>query len=78
MIKVRIVFNAQTANTISVMDPKSQSLVEYHVPSKNPYWGDCDPGTGLMIADCGWHKSLTLQLMEIKFGLLNGLKTILE
>lgn len=49
----RLVFNAQTANNISVMDPKSQSLVEYHVPSKNPYWGDCDPGTGLMLADCG-------------------------
>lgn len=49
----RIVFNGQTANTIGVIDPKSQSLVEYQVPSKNPYWGDCDPGTGMMIADCG-------------------------
>jgi len=49
----RIVFNTQTANNISVMDPKSQSLVEYHVPSKNPYWGDCDPGTGTMLTDCG-------------------------
>ena len=49
----RIVFNAQTANNISVMDPKSQSLVEYHIPSKNPYWADCDPGTGMMMADCG-------------------------
>ncbi len=49
----RIIFNSQNANNISVMDPKSQSLVEYHVPSKNPYWGDCDPGTGLMLDDCG-------------------------
>jgi len=49
----RIVFNEQTANNISVMDPKSQSLVEYHVPSKNPYWGDCDPGIGMMLSDCG-------------------------
>ena len=49
----RIVFNEQTANNISVMDPKSQSLVEYHVPSKNPNWADCDPGTGVMLADCG-------------------------
>ncbi|MDH3361516.1 MAG: lyase [Nitrosopumilus sp.] len=49
----RIVFNTQTANNIAVMDPESQSLVEYHVPSKNPYWGDCDPGTGMMLADCG-------------------------
>ncbi|MDC4231854.1 MAG: lyase [Nitrosopumilus sp.] len=49
----RLVFNEQTANNISVLDPKSQSLVEYHVPSKNPFWGDCDPGTGLMLSDCG-------------------------
>jgi virginiamycin B lyase len=49
----RIVFNTQTANNISVMDPKSQSIVEYHIPSKNPSWGDCDPGTGMMLADCG-------------------------
>jgi len=49
----RIIFNEQTANNISVMDPKEQSLVEYHVPSKNPYWADCDPGTGMMLADCG-------------------------
>ncbi|MHA7734342.1 Vgb family protein [Nitrosopumilus sp. S6] len=49
----RIIFNEQNANNISIFDPKSNSLVEYHVPSKNPYWGDCDPGTGLMVADCG-------------------------
>ncbi len=35
------------------MDPKLQTLVEYHVPSKNPSWGDCDPGTGMMLDDCG-------------------------
>ena len=49
----RLIFNEQTANNISVMDPKLQSLVEYQIPSKNPNWGDCDPGTGMMIADCG-------------------------
>ena len=49
----RIVFNEQTANNISVMDPKSQSLIEYHVPSKNPGWGDCDTGDGMMLSDCG-------------------------
>ena len=48
----RLVFNEQTANNISVMDPKSQSLVEYHIPSKNPNWGDCD--NGLEVLDnCG-------------------------
>ena len=49
----RIIFNEQTANNISVMDPSSQSLVEYHVPSKNPNWADCDTGTDMMLADCG-------------------------
>ena len=49
----RLIFNEQTANNISVMDPKLQSLVEYQIPSKNPNWGDCDPGTGMMISDCG-------------------------
>ncbi len=49
----RLVFNEQTSNNISVMDPKFQSLVEYHVPSKNPNWGDCDPGTGMMLDNCG-------------------------
>ena len=48
----RLVFNEQASNNIAVMDPKLQSLVEYNVPSKNPNWSDCDPGTG-MVADCG-------------------------
>ncbi len=41
----RIVFNAQTSNNISVLDTASQKLVEYHVPSKNPYWSDCNAPT---------------------------------
>ena len=49
----RLVFNEQTGNNISVLDPSSQTLVEYHIPSKNPYWSDCDPGTGMMLSDCG-------------------------
>jgi len=49
----RLVFNEQTSNNIAVMDPKLQSLVEYHVPSKNPNWADCDPGTGMMLPNCG-------------------------
>ena len=48
----KLVFNAQTANNISVMDPKTQTLVEYHVPSKNPNWGDCDSGIEVM-ENCG-------------------------
>jgi len=48
----RLVFNEQTANNISVMDPKTQSLIEYHVPSKNPNWGDCDSGVKVL-DNCG-------------------------
>jgi virginiamycin B lyase len=48
----QLVFNAQTANNISVMDPKEQTLVEYHVPSKNPNWADCDSGLQVM-ENCG-------------------------
>ena len=47
-----LVFNEQTANNISVMNPKTQSLVEYHVPSKNPNWGDCNSGTEVL-DNCG-------------------------
>ncbi|MDE0090779.1 MAG: lyase [Thaumarchaeota archaeon] len=37
----RLVFNSQLSNNISVLDPVQQRIVEYHVPSKNPYWTDC-------------------------------------
>jgi len=43
-----LVFNEQTGNSIAVMDPKSESLVEYLIPSKNPSWSDCAPDS-----DCG-------------------------
>ena len=48
----RLVFNEQAANNISVMDPRTQSLIEYHIPSKNPNWGDCDSGVKVL-DDCG-------------------------
>ncbi|MDO8640203.1 MAG: lyase, partial [Nitrosarchaeum sp.] len=44
----QLVFNEQTANSIAILDPKSESLVEYMIPSKNPSWGDCAPDS-----DCG-------------------------
>ena len=37
----QLIFNEQTANRIAVMDPKSESLIEYFVPSMNSSWGDC-------------------------------------
>ena len=49
----RLVFNEQTSNNIAVMDPKLQSLIEYHVPSKNPNWADCESETGIMMDNCG-------------------------
>ena len=44
----RVVFNEQTANRIGIFDPKSNTLVEYLIPSKNPNWADCG-----LLADCG-------------------------
>ncbi len=38
----RIVFNESSANRIGVFDPANDSLTEYVIPSKNPYWSDCD------------------------------------
>lgn len=38
----KLVFNEQTANRIGVFDPKSESLVEYMIPSHNPNWADCE------------------------------------
>ena len=53
----RLVFNAQTANNISIMDPKLQSLVEYQIPSKNPNWGDCTSAAGIVMDNCGLAQS---------------------
>jgi len=44
----RLVFNEQTANRIGIFDPKTETLIEYMVPSKNPNWADCE-----QIEDCG-------------------------
>ncbi|MCY4252796.1 MAG: hypothetical protein OXD41_05785, partial [Thaumarchaeota archaeon] len=38
----RIVFNEQTSNRISVLDPFTDELVEYTIPSRNPNWSDCE------------------------------------
>ena len=44
-----IVFNEQSANRIGVMDPRTERLVEYAIPSRNPLWSDCagDPLCGI-------------------------------
>ena len=49
----RIVFNEQTGNRIAVMDPRTDSMVEYSIPSRNPFWSDCGG-----IAICGISQSL--------------------
>ena len=38
----KLVFNEQTANRIGVFDPKTESLIEYMIPSNNPHWADCE------------------------------------
>jgi len=43
-----LVFNEPSANRIALFDPKSETLVEYSIPSKNHHWGDCDAEK-----DCG-------------------------
>ena len=49
----RIVFNLQSANSIAVLNPTSETLIEYHIPSRNPAWADCDDGTRLFLGNCG-------------------------
>lgn len=46
----QLVFNEQTANSIAVLDPKANSLVEYLIPSKNPAWGDCETDSNCGLA----------------------------
>jgi len=45
----KLVFNEQTGNRIGILDTKTDSLIEYSIPSKNPFWGDCgnEPNCGL-------------------------------
>jgi len=47
----KLVFNEQAANRIGILDPASESLVEYLIPSRNPHWGDCKNQK-----DCGLSK----------------------
>lgn len=44
----KLYFNEQASNALAVFDIEQEKLVEYHVPSKNPNWGDCG-----VRADCG-------------------------
>lgn len=44
----RIVFNEHASNRISLFDPADESLVGYDIPSRNPYWADCN-----LSEDCG-------------------------
>jgi virginiamycin B lyase len=37
----KIAFNEPSANRIAIFDPLQETLVEYTIPSKNHYWGDC-------------------------------------
>lgn len=53
----RIVFNEQAANRIAVMDPVTSKLVEYSIPSRNPFWADCRG-----VVQCGISQALTFDV----------------
>jgi virginiamycin B lyase len=57
----RIIFNEHAANSIAIMDPKTESLVEYLIPSKNPNWADC-----INIDDCGIAQIFDFSIYEDK------------
>lgn len=54
-------FNEQNANRLSVFDPKTESLIEYDIPSKNPSWADCDG-----IDNCGLSQSFGFTIQNEK------------
>ena len=37
-----IIMNEQTANRIGVLNPYTETLIEYTIPSRNPNWSDCE------------------------------------
>ena len=37
-----LIMNEQTANRIGVFNPSTETLIEYTIPSRNPYWADCE------------------------------------
>ena len=43
-----LVFIESDANRIAIMNPKTETLIEYEIPSKNPHWADCggEPNCG--------------------------------
>lgn len=49
----QIIFNEQTANRIAVFDPDTERLIEYSIPSRNPFWSDCGG-----MASCGIAQAL--------------------
>ena len=60
----KLVFNEQTGNRIGIFDPKTEKLIEYVIPSKNPNWADCGE-----IDDCGLAQvfDFTIQDQKIWF-----------
>ncbi len=55
----KLVLNQQTANRIGIFDPKTESLVEYVIPSNNPNWADCEG-----INDCGLAQIFDFTILE--------------
>ncbi|MFQ5969547.1 MAG: SMP-30/gluconolactonase/LRE family protein [Nitrososphaerales archaeon] len=38
----RLWFNEHQGNSIAVFDPKTETLIEYFIPTQNPAWGACE------------------------------------
>ena len=57
----RYVFNEQTANRIGVFEPKTETLVEYMIPSNNPNWADCEG-----LDDCGLAQAFDFTIVDNK------------
>lgn len=57
----KVIFNEQTANRIAVFDTDTERLIEYSIPSRNPFWSDCGG-----MASCGIAQALGIQSHEDK------------
>lgn len=57
----QIIFNEQAANRIAVFDPRTETLVEYTIPTQNPNWSDCDD-----VTQCGLAQVFDFTIVDDK------------
>lgn len=51
-------FNQHVGNKINKFDPSTQTMVEYWIPTQNPYWANCAEG----VDECGVSNTLQLSV----------------